>query len=86
MFVKLSNGIEGFVPLRVMDDYYAYDENLLTFIGNRGKKYRLGDTIKVKLLDVDLQSKKMDFMIVDKKQTQATYNKPKKDFKGRKRR
>ena len=72
MFIKLSNGIEGFVALRVMDDYYAYDENLLTFIGNRGKKYRLGDEIRAKLLDVDLQSKKMDFMIVEKAKKPAT--------------
>jgi len=66
MFVKLSNGIEGFVPLRVLYDYYMYNEALLTFIGNRGKKYRLGDTVKVELLDVDLGTKKMDFVIVDK--------------------
>ena len=86
MFVKLSNGIEGFVPLRVMDDYYAYDENLLTFIGNRGKKYRLGDSVKVKLLDVDMQAKKMDFMIVDQKKDNKNYKPKKKEFKGRKRR
>jgi ribonuclease R len=69
----------------VIDDYYAYDENLLTFIGNRCKKYPLGDQIKVKLLEVDLQTKKMDFMIIDKKpdQKKTTY---KKDFKGRKKR
>ncbi len=67
MFVKLSNGIEGFVPLRVLDDYYMYDEAHLTFIGNRGKKYRLGDTVKVELLDVDLATKKMDFVIADKR-------------------
>ncbi len=67
MFVKLSNGIEGFVPLRVLDDYYMYDEANLTFVGNRGKRYRLGDTIKVECLDVDLAQKKMDFGIVDKK-------------------
>lgn len=67
MFVKLSNGIEGFVPLRVLDDYYMYDEANLTFVGNRGKRYRLGDTIKVELLDVDLAQKKMDFGIIDKK-------------------
>ncbi|MBU1093827.1 MAG: ribonuclease R [Firmicutes bacterium] len=66
MFVKLSNGIEGFVPLRVLDDYYMYNEAQLTFIGNRGKKYRLGDKVKVELLDVDLGTKKMDFVIVDK--------------------
>lgn len=66
MFVKLDNGIEGFVPLRVLDDYYMYDETHLTFIGNRGKKYRLGDNVKVELLDVDLATKKMDFVIKDK--------------------
>ncbi|PKK93444.1 MAG: ribonuclease R, partial [Tenericutes bacterium HGW-Tenericutes-6] len=74
MFVKLKNGIEGFVPLRVLDDYYMYDEAHLTFVGRRGKKYKLGDPIKVELLDVDLYQKKMDFQIVDKKQ-------PKKDSK-----
>ena len=67
MFVKLSNGIEGFVPLRVLDDYYMYDEHNLTFIGNKGKKYRLGDRVKVELLDVDMAAKKMDFGIIDKK-------------------
>ncbi len=67
MFVKLDNGIEGFVPLRVLDDYYMYDEANLTFVGNRGKKYRLGDPVKVELLDVDLAAKKMDFGIIDKK-------------------
>lgn len=67
MFVKLENGIEGFVPLRALDDYYMYNEALLTFIGRRGKKYRLGDQIKVELLSVDLSEKKMDFGIMDKK-------------------
>ena len=67
MFVKLDKGIEGFVPLRVLDDYYMYDESNLTFIGNRGKRYRLGDRVKVELLDVDLAAKKMDFSIIDKK-------------------
>jgi ribonuclease R len=67
MFIKLDNGIEGFVPLRVLDDYYMYDESNLTFIGNRGKRYRLGDRVKVELLDVDLAAKKMDFVIIDKK-------------------
>ena len=73
MFVKLSNGIEGFVPLRVLDDYYMYDETNLTFVGNRGKRYRLGDTIKVELLDVDLAQKKMDFGIVDKKKNKKDH-------------
>jgi ribonuclease R len=72
MFVKLENGIEGFIPLRRLDDYYMYDEANLTYIGNKGKRYRLGDPIKVELVEVDLMTKKMDFIIVDK-------NKQKKD-------
>ncbi len=80
MFVKLDNGIEGFVALRVLDDYYMYDEAHLTFIGNRGKKYRLGDQVKVELLDVDLGTKKMDFVIKDKKQSRSK-NTNKKDYK-----
>lgn len=67
MFVKLLNGIEGFVPLRELDDYYMYNESLLTYIGRRGKKYQLGDQVKVELLKVDVSEKKMDFTIVDKK-------------------
>lgn len=73
MFIKLDNGIEGFVPLRRLDDYYMYDEANLTYIGNRGKRYRLGDQIKVELVEVDLLTKKMDFIIFDK-------NKHKKDI------
>ncbi|PKK92719.1 MAG: ribonuclease R, partial [Tenericutes bacterium HGW-Tenericutes-6] len=80
MFVKLDNGIEGFVPLRVLDDYYMYDEAHLTFIGNRGKKYRLGDQVKVELLDVDLGTKKMDFVIKDKQVVKNKSTK-KKDYK-----
>ena len=44
-----------------------YNESLLTYIGRRGKKYRLGDQVKVELLKVDVSEKKMNFTIVDKK-------------------
>lgn len=67
MFIKLQNGIEGFVPLRLLNDYYLYNEEQLTYIGRKGKRYRLGDQIRVVLLHVDLHEKKMDFGIVEKK-------------------
>jgi len=66
MFVKLKNGIEGFVPLRALDDYFMYDETNLTYFSRRGKRYRLGDEVKVVLLDVDINDRKMDFGIVEK--------------------
>ncbi len=66
MFIKLSNGIEGFVPLRLLNDYFMFDENQLTYVGSKGKRYRLGDTLKVELVEVDLITRKMDYVIVDK--------------------
>ena len=68
MFVKLVNGIEGFVPLRALDDYFMYDETNLTYYSRQGVRYRLGDEVKVELLEVDITDRKMDFGIVSKKQ------------------
>lgn len=67
MFVKLENGIEGYVPLRSLDDYYRYEEANLMFVGSRGKTYKLGQKIRVELLSVDLRDHQMDFGIVDAK-------------------
>ena len=77
MFVQLESGIEGFVPLRVLDDYYVYNDELLTFIGRHGKRYRLGDEITVELLSVDMTARKVDFGIVSKKRTSNTYQQSK---------
>ncbi len=77
MFVQLENGIEGFVPLRVLDDYYMYNDDLLTFFGKRGKKYKLGDQVTVELLSVDMTTRKVDFGIIGKKRPNKQYQKPK---------
>ena len=67
MFVALDNGIEGFVPLRLLDDYYQYDENYLMFVGRRGQRYKLGDKVTVKLVSVNMIERKMDFDIIKSK-------------------
>ncbi len=77
MFVQLNNGIEGFVPLRLLDDYYVYHDDLLTFIGRRGKKFRLGDQVSVELLSVDMTTRKVDFGIISKKRSGKKYQKSK---------
>jgi len=74
MFIRLSNGIEGFIPLRRLDDYYMFNENNLTYVGNRGRQFRLGDSIKVELVEVDLLTRKMDFIIVDKQKKKGKKN------------
>ncbi len=57
---------EGMVSLRNMDDdYYSYDEKNRTIIGkNHGKKYRLGDKVKIKVKTADMERKIIDYVFV----------------------
>jgi ribonuclease R len=46
------------------DDYYDYDQKRYALVGKKGKKYRLGDTVKVKIKNADLERKQIDWEIV----------------------
>ena len=62
-FVKLDNGIEGFVNVRNVNQYLIYDDQALLFYTDRGNHYRLGDKIRVKLIKVDPVENNIDFTI-----------------------
>lgn len=65
LFVRTDNGIEGMVHVRLLDDYYIYDEKRLTLTGERGKKvFRLGNKVKVKLVDVNVTLRQISFKLV----------------------
>ena len=55
------------IPLRKFtDDFYYIDEENYTLVGlHKGHNYRFGDTIKVKVIAVDLNKRQMDFEIVN---------------------
>lgn len=57
---------EGMVRLKEMtDDFYELDEKLYAVVGKKsGKKYSLGDKVRVKLLNADLDRKNLDFKFV----------------------
>jgi ribonuclease R len=57
--------IDGMVPLRALtDDYYLVKEDEYTVIGKRyGRRFRIGDKITVKLVNVELERMIMDFDI-----------------------
>jgi len=64
MFVSLIEmPIEGMVPLKnLTDDYYVLKEDEFTVIGRKlNKRYRLGDRIKVKLVNADMEMLRIDF-------------------------
>jgi len=63
-FVALTEmPIEGMVPLRFLtNDYYLVKEDEYTVIGRKyGKRFRLGDKIRVKLIDVEIETMRIDF-------------------------
>jgi ribonuclease R len=57
---------EGMVRLSdIKDDYYTVDEKTYSIVGkDKKKRYRLGDTVKVKLLKTDLGQRSIDFSLV----------------------
>ncbi len=66
LYVELEGTkCEGLVSIRDMtDDYYVIDEENYVVTGqSRGKKYRLGDRIKVKVKKIDLHKKTIDFSL-----------------------
>jgi ribonuclease R len=55
------------------NDYYHFDANKHTLTGERSHQtYRLGDKVRVKVVRVDLDEKKIDFEML----SEGTYTKP----------
>ncbi len=70
VFVELNDTkCEGLVHIRDLDDdFYVYDERNYCIIGqSNGKKYQLGDPVRVKLVRTDLEKKQIDFLMLDKR-------------------
>lgn len=68
IFVEISEFlIDGLVHIKDLnDDYYIHDEGHYCLIGQRrGKTFRIGDTVRVRLKKVLLQMRKIDFDIVN---------------------
>jgi len=57
---------EGMVRLRDLDDdYYVFNEKTRTITGKRDKKkYRLGDKVKIKVKNADLERRIIDYVFV----------------------
>ena len=68
-FVQLENTIEGFVSLESLsDDYYIVSEDQFSMVGRRTKQiYRLGDKVRIKVTNADIQSRHIDFSLIQKK-------------------
>ena len=67
IFIEITDLlVEGLVHVRDLeDDFYQYDEKKYALIGDRtGKRYRLGDSVNVRVLRVNPEEREIDFAIV----------------------
>jgi ribonuclease R len=68
LFVELSEiYVEGLVHITSLrNDYYHFDAAKHTLSGEHSRKsYRLGDTVRVQVVRVNLDDKKIDFEMLD---------------------
>jgi ribonuclease R len=58
--------VEGLIHISELgSDYFQYDATRHQLLGERtGQRYRLGDRIQVQLVRVDMESSKIDFVLV----------------------
>lgn len=67
MFVELDNLVEGLVPVRLMDDYFTFDEERMTLVGEKSHvKYTIGERVLIKVVAASKEAKTIDFEIVKK--------------------
>jgi len=68
VYVELKeNRCEGMIPMRLLSDeeYFQFDEANYQVVGTHsGKRYRIGDDIKVRVKGIDLEKKQIDFELV----------------------
>ena len=67
MFVELEDSLcEGLIPMRdIKDDHYVLNKESYSLIGRKtGNKFQLGDPLRVRVRNVDLLKKQLDFELV----------------------
>lgn len=68
MFIELENTVEGLIRLANMrDDYYIYNQETYTIMGERTHKtFKIGDTVRIKVDNVNVDFREIDFALVSK--------------------
>jgi ribonuclease R len=69
-FAELDNTVEGLVHVSTMaDDFYQFDDTAYALIGKRTKRrFRLGDRVHVKVINVNLEERRIDFELAEEEE------------------
>lgn len=70
IFVELDNTVEGLIHVSTMrDDYYHYDDANKAMMGERtGRKYRMGQSVLIRVVESNRFKRQIDFEFVEKKE------------------
>lgn len=92
MFIQLENTVEGLIHISNMnEDYFEFNEQAMMLVGqNTGVKYRVGEPVRVKLTNANLEQNELDFELVfdedeEEKPEKSFKSKSSRDEKGKKR-
>jgi ribonuclease R len=89
LFVELVDSkCEGMIPIRELDDdFYEFDEDNYCLVGKQtGKRFQLGDEVKIEVWRTNLAKKHLDFRLVEVDERKSPVNKTQAKSKSRKRR
>ena len=65
LFAELPNTIEGFIPIESLYGEYSYDADRFRLVG-RTDTYTIGETLKIKVVDVDFYRRRTEFRLLKK--------------------
>ncbi len=66
IFVELENTVEGLVHIsNMVDDYYVYDNEKKELFGQGSNKiFKIGDSVKIKVTNVNIGKAEIDFALI----------------------
>ena len=65
-FVELPNLVEGLVHISTLDGFYTYIPEMLALVSkDKNKSYRLGDEVKIKVVNANKDDAMIDFEVQD---------------------
>ena len=65
LFAELPNTIEGFIPIESLYGEFSYDADRFRLVG-RTETYTIGESIKIKVTDVDFYRRRAEFRLLKK--------------------
>ena len=63
----VENKCEGMIPIvDLEDDYYYFDEENYCVVGrSTGRRFQLGDPLKIRIANANLEKKQLDFVLAE---------------------